>query len=224
MAGGFSDVENLLTTYLTSGEFTFAYYISLLTEEHGTEPPIPSAVLKALAISWSIERPDDIAELSTQEVFAEAMGALSVVENQVDETRKGIVRAILFASLLKPALFDFNRIARSHLKSLELGKGLKIFSPLWSQLAGLGFDFQVSVDDILELNGQDRQRRTPIALEELERWMRTAQLIRTSYEPAVTIWRKYVYRCAHQPSGHLFHMGRTVLTQRAWVLLASLSP
>lgn len=179
--------NGLLARYLEEDEPALAFHVAACDEAKGRLPGVPSALLNALVRSAHFERPDDVAETSNQTLLAEAMDALAAVEQQGDPVRLGHACCVALAALLRPALFDFNRTARSHLARVPMIDGLQGFAPVGAALSSLGFDVQLSIEDLTEIHGRERQRKTPAALADLRDWLETNRRARTSHQPTYYI-------------------------------------
>lgn len=179
--------DGLLAHYLERNEPALAFYVAACGEAEGRIPGVPSALLNALARADQFERPDDVADSANQKLLAEAMDALAAVEQQGDPVRVGHARCVAFAALLRPALFDFNRTARTHLERVTVVDELQGLGPLAAALSSLGFDVQLSIEDLAEIHGRERQLKTPGALGALREWVETNRRARTSHQPTYYI-------------------------------------
>lgn len=175
--------DGLLARYLEQGEAALAFHVAACDEAEGRMPGVPSALLKALVRTDRFERPDQVADSANQKLLAEAMDALATVEQQGNPLRISHARCVAFAALLRPALFDFNRTARSHLGRVAMVDELQGLAQLATALGGLGFDVQLSIEDLAEIHGRERQRKMPAALKHLREWREMNRRARTAHQP-----------------------------------------
>jgi len=185
--GPVHDLDHLLATYLDRGDAALAWHLASLAEERGHEPGVPSAVLKALAVAPAFLRPADIADARKQEILADSMAAVTAAEQSGDDRKADRARVLAFAALLQPALFDMGQIGRPYLKMLSMTGSLAPLAPLSEALSNLGYDVQLSSEDLVELSGTERQRRLPAAISALSDWLRSARAAKTVHQPTYRI-------------------------------------
>jgi hypothetical protein len=182
--GGARSVEDLVARYLEAGETTFAWRLAELAGEHGLNPQLPPAILKALAASPSVSSPYDVAAQRVGEMLAAAQAEIAAVEAREDGAAEEAARAVYFAALLRPALLAPATSARTYLSALSMRGALAGHAALQKAIGNLGFDVQTSADELTNLAGQDRRRRLPAARSALERWLSQARTARCVHTPA----------------------------------------
>jgi hypothetical protein len=182
-----SGLDDLLTIYLERNEVALAWHLADLSEERGEQPAVPAAVLKALAIYPAIARPGDVASASTQDILAEAMSCVEEIEREGNEVRADRARTLFFSALLRPALFDLGQSARAHLANLAMRGSIAEFAPLGAALGGLGYDVQLSAEDLVDLTGVERKHHLPAVTTRLREWLDRARVAKTMHQPTYRI-------------------------------------
>lgn len=203
-------LNQLLAHYLEAREYALAWHLADLASERGFTPPLPAAVLKALALVPSIAGPFDAATQQTGEALADAMAAVEVAEASVDEGASERVRAIAFAALLRSALLAPETTARTHLSNLSMRGGLASYAGLRNALVGLGRDFHPTVDDLAELAGVERERRLPSAVASLRLWLDQTRSAQSSHAPTSVILHQIL-----APQGHVGRVVEAALAGKA---------
>ncbi|MBF0400591.1 MAG: ATP-binding protein [Magnetococcales bacterium] len=190
---GEQPLDELLARYLDAGEYAIAFHLADLSEENGFLSPLPSAVLKALAVMPTVSGQWDIVTQGIDEVLANAMTALETVEQEGDEGKIERVRAVFFSSLLRPAfLVPDSSSARLHLKNLPLRGDLAAYSSLHKALIGLIYDFHPTLAELGELAGVERERRLPRAKKSLCIWQEQAESAHHTHAPTHHILHQLV--------------------------------
>ena len=180
-------LDTLVASYLDRGEAALAWHLASLAEGRGMEIGVPSATLLTLAAAPCVTGPYDSASAAIGEALAEAVAALERCEQEGDGAEMERARALTFAALLRPAVLAPDTSARDHLAHLSMSGNLAAFAPLQKTLAELGHDFQPQLEDLREMGGAERERRTPAASAALRDWITQARSSQSVHQPTTVI-------------------------------------
>ena len=187
----YDTIHSTIARYLNMGEVVLAWNLALLAEKSKFKPGLPPESLHALAAAPCVIGAYDRSSILLGEILAAAVAALKRCERSGDVAEAERARALTFAALLRPALLAVDTSAREHLENLSMGD-LSDFIPLQKALAGLGHDFQPMLEDLRELAGVERERRTPAASASLHAWITQARRSQSVHQPTTDIFHRLI--------------------------------
>jgi len=180
---GRKTLEELTATYLDTDQVALAWHLADLAEERGLRPPVPAIALKSLLGGTALAGPYDPSTQTLGEWLAAMMSA--VEETEAEGPLKSLrARTAALAALMRPALIARDTNAREHLGNLSLGDGLSEFAPVVALLRDLRHDIQPSLTDLVDLEGGEKQRRLPAAVDAIKAWLPGARAAQSMHAPS----------------------------------------
>lgn len=182
-----AEINAAMVRYLRAEQDALAWHLARLVDPDTLD--VPASVARALTITPCVTGPYQVASERVGEALAQSMGDLGRLEQQ-DRPSTGAVRALLFASLLRPAVLAPDSSAREHLQAFSMAGELAPLAPLQQALASLGHDFTPQVEDLRALAGAERSRRAPETVRLLCEWRRRAEGATSLHQPTTQIFRE----------------------------------
>jgi hypothetical protein len=176
----YMDIEVILARLLDADRVCIAARLCAAAARRGWAVPIASRSLAAAAAGkMSFGR------------FSHEVQLFSGLVSDAHQDKSEIGQAMLFCSLLKPAILRNETPARSMIKLLKTGLGDSV-ALLQNEIGNLGYEFAPSMHDLHGIGGRTPVDRSPELRKEIVEWRDSCLSRHTNHQPSRVILKTLV--------------------------------